>query len=85
LFINISVRLYLEWHNNHILNLECLSNEILLQIFEYLDGEELFNAFDNLNSKFKMLIRTQNEKIIFKLSEDNNCLVPDDLFFMLMC
>ena len=35
---------------------ECLSNDILLEIFEYLDGCHIFHSFGNLNRRFEHLI-----------------------------
>jgi hypothetical protein len=37
--------------------LESLSNEILMDIFEYLDAYHLFKAFFNLNVRFSRLLR----------------------------
>ncbi len=37
--------------------LEILSNEILMQIFEYLDGYHLFKGFFNLNYRFNRLLK----------------------------
>jgi hypothetical protein len=36
--------------------LEILSNEVLMQFFEYLDAYHLFNGFFNLNSRFNRLL-----------------------------
>ncbi|CAF5047626.1 unnamed protein product, partial [Rotaria sp. Silwood1] len=38
--------------------LENLSNELLCEIFDYLDGYHLFQAFSNLNSRFEQLIHS---------------------------
>ncbi|CAF3394264.1 unnamed protein product, partial [Rotaria sp. Silwood2] len=37
---------------------ENLSNELLCEIFDYLDGYQLFQAFSNLNSRFEQLIHS---------------------------
>ncbi|CAF1181182.1 unnamed protein product [Rotaria sordida] len=37
---------------------ENLSNELLCDIFDYLDGYQLFQAFSNLNSRFEQLIHS---------------------------
>jgi hypothetical protein len=33
------------------MNFECLANELLLDLFEYLDGVDLFRAFSGLSIK----------------------------------
>ncbi len=40
------------------MRLELLANEILLDLFEYLNTSDLFHAFYNLNYRFKQLLRT---------------------------
>lgn len=40
-----------------MMNLESLANEILLDIFEYLDVVRLFRAFHDLNRRFNALLR----------------------------
>ena len=37
-------------------SLENFSNELFYEIFDYLDGIELFEAFSNLNAHFQRLI-----------------------------
>jgi hypothetical protein len=38
--------------------LEALANEILLELFEFLDAVELFRAFYDLNNRFNTLLLT---------------------------
>jgi hypothetical protein len=38
------------------MTLEALANEILHEIFEYLDAVELFRSFYNLNRRFSTLL-----------------------------
>jgi hypothetical protein len=40
------------------MNLELLANELLLDLFEYLNGIHLFRAFHGLNSRFNNLLLT---------------------------
>jgi hypothetical protein len=42
--------------NNSITCIEHLSNELFYEIFEYLDGCDIYKAFSNLNSRFQHLI-----------------------------
>lgn len=37
---------------------ECLPNEILCQIFEYLSYNEIFDSFENLNKHFQIILQT---------------------------
>jgi len=41
-----------------IMNFESLPNEILIACFEYLNGPDIFCAFDGLNYRFQMWIQT---------------------------
>jgi hypothetical protein len=43
------------------IRLEYLPNEILSDIFEYLDARDLYRAFYNLNLRFNILLRSLNE------------------------
>ncbi|CAF3411929.1 unnamed protein product [Rotaria socialis] len=44
--------------NNHLSTIESLPNEILMGLYEYFDGRELYNIFYNLNSRFNSLLRS---------------------------
>ncbi len=48
-----------------ITGIENVSNEIFYEIFDYLDGGEVYNAFSNLNYRFQQLIRSSS--FLFKL------------------
>ena len=41
------------------MNLELLPNEILLDLFEYLNGVDIFHGFYGLNSRFNLLLYKQ--------------------------
>ncbi|CAF3464252.1 unnamed protein product [Rotaria sp. Silwood1] len=56
--------------NNKYSQLEMLPNETLIEIFQYLDIEKLFQAFDNLNFRFNKLLRTLNN-LVYCLWDDN--------------
>ena len=45
--------------------IETLSNEVFLEIFDYLDGCDILNAFSNLNSRFQDLINSS--KLLLKI------------------
>ena len=49
--------------------LENLPNEILLEIFEFLEGEKLYNAFNDLNTRFEGLLDASNLRIQTDLSK----------------
>jgi hypothetical protein len=57
--------------NNNISRLELLPNETFIEIFQYFDSKELFQAFDNLNIRFNRLIRSFGY-LIFKLYDPND-------------
>jgi len=47
--------------NENQSQLEFLPNEILLEIFEYLDARDLYRAIHNLNLRFNILLQSLNE------------------------
>jgi len=50
----------------HPVNLEALPNELILDLFVYFDGIELFRAFENLNTRFNSLLYKQYRFYYFK-------------------
>lgn len=58
--------------------LENLSNEIFHEIFDYLDGYDLLNAFSHLNVRFQNLIN--HSSISLKLLHDNRKSIPMKLY-----
>ncbi len=58
--------------------LEILSNEVLMQIFEYLDAYHLFKAFFNLNSRCNQLLKDHRLrlKLNSKYIRDNDMINP---------
>jgi hypothetical protein len=50
--------------------LELLPNEILDEVFQYLDAGDLFRAFNNLNSRFNALLRSQNHLFLSVSTSD---------------
>jgi hypothetical protein len=42
------------------MEIEILSNEIFYEIFEYLDGFDIYKGFSNLNSRFQQLISSSS-------------------------
>ena len=49
------------------MNLEFLPNEILLDLFEYLNGTDLLRAFYDHNSRFNLLLYKQFQSYRFDL------------------
>src|SRR5437868_6499622 len=47
------------------MHLESLANELLLELFEFLDGVDLFRAFYGLNSRFNKLLLLHNKNFDF--------------------
>ena len=66
-----------------VLNFENLANEIFYDIFEYLDGYDIFKAFSKLNHRFKRLLNISSFPLKFKLSYHSNeqicrdCILPN--------
>ncbi|CAF2572557.1 unnamed protein product [Rotaria sp. Silwood2] len=56
--------------NNIHSRLEMLPNETFIEIFQYLDIENLFRAFDNLNFRFNTILRNLNNLVCYLW--DNN-------------
>ncbi|CAF1502734.1 unnamed protein product [Rotaria sordida] len=50
--------------------IENLSNEIFYEIFDYLDGYEIYNTFSNLNHHFQQLL--DSPSLILKIKLDNS-------------
>lgn len=66
--------------NNNQTRLECLANETLFEIFEYLDGQDIYRAFNNLNSRFNALLRSLDQ-LSLTLSPNDNHRNFDNQFF----
>jgi hypothetical protein len=53
--------------------LEFLPNEILLEVFKYLNAQELFRAFYNLNYRFNELVQSFDYlQLVFHLTKSNS-------------
>jgi len=52
-----------------ISSIENLSNELFYEIFEYLDGIDIYEAFSNLNYRFQQLLTSSS--ILFKIDLDH--------------
>ncbi|CAF1979431.1 unnamed protein product [Rotaria magnacalcarata] len=52
-----------------VTTIETLPNELLITLFEYISGHDLYNAFLNLNSRFNSII-TVVKNLHFTLEED---------------
>ena len=65
--------------NDQSLNcIENFSNECFYEIFDYLDGCEIYQAFSNLNSRFQQLINSSI--LLFKIKYDHLTLLSKDIF-----
>ncbi|CAF3058682.1 unnamed protein product [Rotaria sp. Silwood2] len=51
--------------NQSITSIENLSNDLFYEIFDYLDGIDIFQAFSNLNYRFQELLNSSS--ILFKI------------------
>ncbi|CAF3874719.1 unnamed protein product [Rotaria sp. Silwood1] len=52
-----------------ITSIENLSNECFYEIFDYLDGYHIYNAFSNLNYRFQQLLNSSS--LLFKIKIDS--------------
>ncbi|CAF4999908.1 unnamed protein product, partial [Rotaria sp. Silwood1] len=59
-----------------ITSIENLSTEIFYEIFDYLDGYEIYQAFSNLNHHFQQIINSSSLLLKFKIDS------PSDQSFM---
>lgn len=68
--------------SSHISQLESLPSEILFELFQYLNAQDLFQAFHNLNNRFNGIIRSSNDiKPVFYLKRSNNNHINKDSVF----
>jgi hypothetical protein len=56
--INSYFFIILDEYNQPITSIENLSNELFYEIFDYLDGHEIYEAFSNLNRYFQQLLNS---------------------------
>jgi hypothetical protein len=49
--------------------MESLSNEFFCEIFDYLDGREIYQAFHNLNHRFQQLLNSSS--LLFKIKQQS--------------
>lgn len=72
-------------NNDIITKFEDLSNELLFDIFEYLYGEELFNAFYGLNYRINSILKDSYllKHIVFsRISEIQSIFNPEEIQFV---
>ncbi|CAF1199928.1 unnamed protein product [Adineta ricciae] len=53
-----------------IASIECLPDEIFVEIFRYLDGYDILQSFLNLNHRFRQLLTSSSLKMRVKLCEE---------------
>ncbi|CAF1320502.1 unnamed protein product [Rotaria sp. Silwood1] len=61
-----------------ISSIESLSNELFYEMFDYLDGIEIYQAFSNLNTRFQQLLTSSS--ILFKI--DLNHITSKEIFMI---
>ncbi|CAF3940544.1 unnamed protein product [Rotaria sordida] len=61
----IATKFIIDEINQSIISIESLSNECFYEIFDYLDGCEIFQAFSNLNHRFQQLLGSSS--LLFKI------------------
>jgi hypothetical protein len=61
---------------NNTSRLKLLLNKVLIKIFKCFDAQDLFRAFNKLNSRFTTLIRSLNH-LVFTLSNDDYTKIND--------
>jgi len=61
-----------------ISSIENLSNELFYEIFDYLDGIDIYEAFSNLNYRFQQLLTSSS--ILFKI--DLNDITSEEIFMV---
>ncbi|CAF1179912.1 unnamed protein product [Rotaria sordida] len=70
--------------NNYLSQFELLPNEILIELFQYFNAQDLFQAFINLNIRFNRLIQSfHNLKLVFYLKQSNKNLITNNHIFSL--
>ncbi|UJR16646.1 hypothetical protein I4U23_003546 [Adineta vaga] len=57
-----------KFNNNYQISIEILSNEIFLNIFDYLEAFEIHHAFSNLNDRFHQLLHCPALRLKIKLT-----------------
>ena len=57
--------------------IEKLSNELFYEIFEYLDGWDIYQAFSNLNNRFENLLHNSQMPLKIKLSSKSSFAVQN--------
>jgi hypothetical protein len=67
--------------NNKSSRLEFLPNEILIVVFQYFDGRDLFRTFFNLNTRLNDLLRSLNH-LSLTISKSNHTLNDNDNIFI---
>ena len=66
--------------NENLIRLESLPNEILSEIFEYLDARDLYRAFYHLNYRFNSVLKSLNELTLMLSICDRNELTDHGIF-----
>lgn len=67
----------------NMMNLEFLPNEILLDLFEYLNGIDLLRAFYDHNSRFNLLLYKQFQ-FYFLIQNINSILYVNNIYHLFL-
>ncbi|CAF0848799.1 unnamed protein product [Adineta ricciae] len=62
-------------------NFESLSNELLLEVFEYLDAYDLYQTFHALNQRINALLRRANLHVLLESSKNDTTVLNGILSF----
>ena len=79
--VHVDIFVIIDYNMTNVLNrLEFLPNEILIQIFQYFDIRDLFQAFYNLNHRFKVVLQSLNCLSLTLIKYDSNEINDYDTF-----
>ncbi|CAF2074315.1 unnamed protein product [Rotaria magnacalcarata] len=68
---------------NNVFLFESLPNEIIIELFKYLEARDLIQAFYHLNSRFNCLIRSLTH-LIYSTNKNDNCILSYSFIYTLV-
>jgi hypothetical protein len=63
--------------SNQSFTFESLPNEVFMDLYEYFDARELYQAFYNLNSRFNSLLQSLSHLSLYFESSNDNLIDPE--------